>query len=285
MKTLNFTVLFLICFNSVAQENLSNRKLIVHAEYGFSEGNYFLMSDDYWYSKIPDFTPPADSLGFSKSNSYNLGMFINSTVKLSLEKELKVPFLAAKNIVSTFGLTMGIGSKNYSGLNFYKNTRQLIDTLTSSQTGSQYYVYENKSENIEAAYYSNSAFFGLKSMNHTDLSKRISFGFGFELAYGFSYNDRIVHTTQSNAYYENSLPQMMYDSEYKSTIYQGPFLQSVLCNFPVEVGFRIQKKNGGLFENTAVTLNVVPSLNWSFVEKTQTFNGIMNYSVGIRQIF
>lgn len=285
MKALNFAVLFVLSFNLFAQENVSNKKLIVHGEYGFSEGNYFLLSDEYWYSKIPNFTPPADSLGFEKSNSYNFGIFINSTVKLSIEKELTIPFLSNKNIVSTLGLTMGVGSRNHAGLNFYKNTRQIIDTLTSSQTSSQYFVYENKSESIEAGYYSNSAFFGLKSMNRTNINKRLSFGLGFELAYGFSYNNRIIHTTQSNAYYENSVPQMMYDSEYKSTIYEGPVMKSILCNFPLEIGLRIQKKSGGFFENTALTLNVIPSLNWSFIEKTQAFNGIMNYSVGIRQVF
>lgn len=293
MKSLSFACFICFSLSCFAQENRRNdknnsesdRKLIVHGEYGFSEGNFFILPDEYWLTKIPTFSFPADSLGFNKSNSSNFGIFVNSTVKLSIEKELKVSFLNKKNITSTLGLTMGIGSGNYSGLNFYKNTYELIDTLTSSQTGSMYYVYENKSEFKEATYISNTAFFGFKSMNRTNMKKRLSLGIGFEFAYGFSYNNRILHNYGQNSYFENSLPSMNTNSEYSSTVFEGPFLQSILFNFPIEIAIRIQKKEGSVFENSAITLNTSPSLNWSFVEKTQFFNGIMNYGIGFRQVF
>ncbi|MFN5983903.1 MAG: hypothetical protein ACK46Y_12095 [Fluviicola sp.] len=285
MKTLSFAFFISLSVSCFAQENLANRKLIVHGEYGFSGANYFSMPDEYWYSKVPGFSEPSDSLGFDRSNSSNYGIFINSIVKLSVEKELKVSFLNQKNITSTLGIVMGIGSQNHSGLNFYKNTREIIDTLTSSQTGQNFYVFENKSEFRSASYFSNSAFFGLKSMNRTNLNRRISFGLGFELAYGFSYDNRIIYNVGESSYLENSLPEMNTQSDYSSTVFEGPFLQSVLFNFPLEIAFRIQKKTGGIFENSAITLNVAPSLNWTFVEKTQSFNGVIGYGIGFRQVF
>ncbi len=276
-------VMTLFCVNVLqAQEN--NKKLIVHAEYGFSGTNYFILKDDYWFEHVPNFTVPADSLGFQRRNGSNNGIFVNSIAQISLEKEIVKPFLSSKNITSTIGVVLGTGANNHSGLTFYKNTEGNVDTLTSSLNGFQYFVSESRSESQSAYYFSNSAFFALRSMNRTNINRRLSFGLGFDLGYGFSFNDRmfsekVVSVYSSSAYSGTS------NTEISTTDFKGPFTQNFLFNFPIELAVRLQKKPERFLTNSAISINFLPSLNWTFVAKSQSFKGILSYAIGFRQVF
>jgi hypothetical protein len=110
--------------------------------------------------------------------------------------------------------TFGGFNNIYLSDNFSQDKRFVYDTLTSSQTGNQYFmdsVYQiNRHRNFEAKMIS----FGIGAHVEKAITKRFSAEFGFDAIYSFSMNSRVsayefksAYTTQSSnsmfSYYDN----------------------------------------------------------------------------------
>jgi hypothetical protein len=118
--------------------------------------------------------------------------------------------------------TFGGFNNIYLSDNFSQEKRFVYDTLTSSQTGNQYFmdsVYQiNRHRNFEAKMIS----FGIGAHFEKAITKRFSAEFGFDAIYSFSMNSRVNAYEFKSAYTAQSSNSMFsYYDNYNSYYGQG----------------------------------------------------------------
>lgn len=233
--------------------NTKNPRFIVKMTHGMANSVNFDFTRDQWDKMTPGFEIP-DSLttGFNgfdindniyttSSNQYYLFSFslINGAAKQPGRK-----FLAT----TTFHL--GYGPELQAEKRWYHENRQIIDTLTSSQNGQEYYVYGNRNQTIAKRYTSRSIVFGVGEHIATNPNRLFQFETGFDLLCMMS----IVSETRASyldTYLVEGLPDESQGYAYpqpllnetRAQTFSNKFIPGVIMRVPLEMSFKLSRKS------------------------------------------
>ena len=154
-----FAVLFVlvngISFSQKDSLNTKNPRFIVKMTHGMSSSTNFDFTPDKWARMTPGFEIP-DSL---KPNDNGIYFYDNTHVFSSGSYYMfSFSFIngkdkqAGRKLLSTTSIHIGLGPEMRANKYWRHENKQVIDTLTSSQNGQQYYVYGNRNQTIAKSY-------------------------------------------------------------------------------------------------------------------------------------
>ncbi len=191
----------------------------------------------------PNTYPPSDGEGTytSSSSSYFMVSFalINNP-----EKQ------AGKRYRTTTTFHLGYGPSLRAERNWVNEDRKVIDTLTSSQTGNQYFVTQNRRKDLSKTYNAQSILFGIGQHFSTNPNRVFQFETGIDLL-GYVSIMSDVSVSYSDAYYIEGVPAGTTNPGYPEPVsqvverreYKGKTLAGLIMRMPLDISFRLSKKN------------------------------------------
>ncbi len=233
--------------------NTKNPRFIVKMTHGMANSVDFDFTRSQWDKITPGFDIP-DSLttsfngvdinnnnGSTSANQYYMFSFslINGAAKQPGRK-----FLAT----TTFQL--GYGPELMAEKRWYHENRQMIDTLTSSQNGMEYYVYGNRNQTIVKRYTSKTVVFGVGQHIATNPARLFQFETGFDALCMMS----ILSETRASyldTYLIEGLPdesqayayQQPLLNESRAETFSSNFIMGLLMRVPLEMSFKLSRKS------------------------------------------
>ncbi len=272
-------VFFSIVMNSVAQTE-NSLPLYISYDFGLGAINSITFSESFWQKIAPSFQNPNDSLGFNQN--YSAGIISSGFHQLSFEKEIKAVYLNSKKLHQTLGFSLGFAPQINSSKSFGKQETIFYDTLTSSQTGNQTYLYTTNWNYIGLDYSASRIFFGINMKTFSNDLRRISGGLGFDFNYFFTSNANL--SFQTSSYKENS---DIYSSEqeFESTftrIENAPIMHGLIMKLPLFLNYRLSKKETSFLSKTWISAQFTPILDWTFYDKNQWLNNGFWGGIGVK---
>ncbi len=233
--------------------NTKYPRYIVKMTHGMANSIEFDFTRTQWDKMTPGFDIP-DSLttGFNgvdinedvhttSSNQYYLFSFslINGAAKQTGRK-----FLAT----TTFHL--GYGPEMSARKRWYHEDRQVIDTLTSNQTGQEFYIYGNRNQTIEKSYYSRSIVFGIGEHIATNPDRLFQFETGVDVLCMISLISE-VRASYLDSYFVEGAPSDGSGYAYQQPILDEPRAESfsgntkagLIMRVPLEMSFKLSRKS------------------------------------------
>lgn len=233
--------------------NTKNPRFIVKMTHGMANSVDFDFTRSQWDKMTPGFDIPDslttgfngfdinDNIQTTSGNQYYLFSFslINGAAKQPGRK-----FLAT----TTFHL--GYGPELRAEKRWYHENRQIIDTLTSNQSGQEYYVYGNRNQTIAKRYTSRSIVFGIGEHIATNPNRLFQFETGFDLLCMMS----IVSETRASyldTYLVEGLPDESQGYNYPQPVlnearaetFSNKFISGVIMRVPLEMSFKLSRKS------------------------------------------
>jgi hypothetical protein len=178
------------------------------------------------------------------------------------------------------------GSSNSFSAGFSKDTYTPYDTLTSSQTGEQFYVDSVHSENYFMDYRSQQLRIESSLIYRTNVEKRWSVYAGIGASLGISYNAH-THISYSTSDYVSSNYSSTYSSNYYDVTehFRNKMNVSSSVFVPMGIDFRIGK-NKEFWKRLHVYYEMKPSLSFLSVPELRTFTSVnMVNSFGLKVTF
>ncbi|TSJ48049.1 hypothetical protein FO442_02645 [Fluviicola chungangensis] len=233
--------------------NTKNPRFIVKMTHGMANSVVFDFTRSQWDKMTPGFEIPdslttgfngveiKDNIHTTSSNQYYLFSFslINGAAKQPGRK-----FLAT----TTFHL--GYGPELRAENRWYHEDREIIDTLTSSQNGQEYYVYGNRNQTIAKRYTSKSIVFGVGEHIATNPNRLFQFETGFDLLCMLSivsevrasYLDSYLLEGLPNEGQGYAYPQPLLN-ETKAQTFSNKLTSGVIMRVPLEMSFKLSRKS------------------------------------------
>lgn len=228
-------------------------RFIVKMTHGMTNSSEFDFTNAEWQRMTPGFDIPDSlttglngidynsDLHSTSSNQYYMFSFslINGANKQAGRK-----FLAT----TTFHLGYGpeLSAKKY----WYHENEQVIDTLTSNQTGQEYYVYGNRNQTISKSYRSRSIVFGIGQHIATNPDRLFQFETGVDVLCMISVMSE-VRASYLDSYFVEGMPSEGSGYVYQQPILGDPRAESFLGNtvaglimrVPLDMSFKLSKKS------------------------------------------
>jgi len=281
--TLTLFLLSVLFIGKVAfsQETPKNDHLITLGfNWGIADQHLLNLSNNTWNKYTPSFVIPADSLNFSHGNY--LGYGINSIVQGSIHFSYHTKLLDSKRIRSSVGIVFGGGSNFQSNQNWYRSETIRLDTLTSSQTGEQFFVDSTSEHSIGRTFVSDEFTIGLSQHFQTDPTRRFSLHLSFIAQYGFSINSKM--TTYERTWSNSSSYDKDYYSDYHQevlTMDRVPSAHSLSILIPLEISVQ-PWKNTKKMQGISIGLSVRPNVKLLKIDDQRTTLTGMLYGVSLR---
>lgn len=177
------------------------------------------------------------------------------------------------------------GASNSFSAGFSKDTYAPFDTLTSSQTGEQFYIDSVHSENYFMDYRSQQLRIESSLIYRTNVEKRWSVYAGIGASLGLSYNAH-THISYSTSDYISST-YSNYSGNYSTATehYRNKTNISTSLFVPMGVDFRIGK-NKEFWKRLHLYYEMKPSLSFLSVPELRTFTSVnMINSFGLKVTF
>jgi hypothetical protein len=277
MKYFGTLFFIMLIFTSFAQEE---KKVSIHNVYLLNGSNYMTapFEDPSVFQGMASESQilAQDLTGFTSSVLYPGMSGENSTTSLLIG----LSFKDRENQILRLGINHRIGM--YAHTNLSKTTKTPYDTLTSSQTGEQYFV-----DSIETTYIqgdAHSEYLGIEAsmIFQTADEYRWSFFGGFGIGLGIAFNNEI-RINEFNYNYASGFQSSYYESNsQRSEIFKADSYLSSTLFFPLGIDFRIGK-NRPFWQRVHLLLELRPSLTVASIpEYTTVVNPAMNGNVGLR---
>ena len=217
-------------------------------DFDFTNAQWEKMTPGY---QIPDSLKPSEmgmiygnDLHTYSSNSYYMFSFsfINGKNKQ-----------AGKKFLSTTSIHLGYGPEFAARKNWYHENIQVIDTLTSNQTGQEFYVTGNRSQTISKTYRSQTVAFGVGQHIATNPARIFQFETGVDVLCLLSVASK-VRASYVDTYTIDGLPQSFQGgypipvtspSTYESSqeTFANKFTMGVIMRVPLEMSFKLSRKS------------------------------------------
>lgn len=202
---------------------------------GFQFGDSMLMN--------PNTYPPSDGEGTYTSSSSAYFMFSFALIN-NPEKQ------AGKRYRTTTTFHLGYGPSLRAERSWVNENRKVIDTLTSSQTGNQYFVTENRRKDLSKTYDAQSIIFGIGQHFSTNPNRVFQFETGIDLL-GYVSIMSNVHVSYTDAYYIEGVPPGSFNPGYPEPVsqveerreYKGKTLAGLIMRMPLDFSFKLSKKS------------------------------------------
>lgn len=256
MRTYFVTLFILsagICF-SQQKDTLKKYtpRFIVKMTHGMTSRNEFDFTNAEWAGMTPGFTVP-DSLNliFSGGNGGNVRSFSSDSYYM-----FSFSFINGKNkqvgrkFLSTTNIHLGYGPEVTAGRVWSDEYSQVIDTLTSSQNGQEYYVVGNRVQTISKAYRSRTIAFGIGQHIATNPDRIFQFETGVDVLCLLSIASEL-QASYTDEYLIEGIPNNGFQYEYPQPVTQeartenfsGIFTAGLIMRVPLEMSFKLSKKN------------------------------------------
>ena len=233
--------------------NTKNPRFIVKMTHGMANSVDFDFTRSQWDKMTPGFDIP-DSL----TTSFN-GVDINdNTGSTSASQYYMFSFSlingAAKQpgrkFLATTTFQLGYGPELMAEKRWYHENRQMIDTLTSSQNGMEYYVYGNRNQTIVKRYTSKTVVFGVGQHIATNPARLFQFETGFDLLCMMSVLSE-TRASYLDTYLIEGLPdesqgyayQQPLLNESRAETFSSNFIMGILMRVPLEMSFKLSRKS------------------------------------------
>ena len=233
--------------------NTKNPRFIVKMTHGMANSVEFDFTRSQWDKMTPGFDIP-DSL----TTSFN-GVDINdNTGSTSASQYYMFSFSlingAAKQpgrkFLATTTFQLGYGPELMAEKRWYHENRQMIDTLTSSQNGMEYYVYGNRNQTIVKRYTSKTVVFGVGQHIATNPARLFQFETGFDLLCMMSVLSE-TRASYLDTYLIEGLPdesqgyayQQPLLNESRAETFSSNFIMGILMRVPLEMSFKLSRKS------------------------------------------
>lgn len=259
MKTsIQYLFVLLSGFSFAQQKDSTGQKtpsFIIKMTHGMISENRFDFTKSEWERLTPGFQfgdsmladpstyPPSDGEGTYSSSSSTYFMLSFALIN-NPEKQ------AGKRYRTTTTFHLGYGPSLRAERNWVNENRKVIDTLTSSQTGNQYYVTENRRRDLSKTYNAESIIFGVGQHFSTNPDRVFQFETGIDLLCYVSILSEI-NVSYIDAYYIEGLPDNGWDPGYQEPImqqeesrgYKGKTVAGFIMRMPLDFSFKLSKKS------------------------------------------
>jgi hypothetical protein len=170
----------------------------------------------------------------------------------------------------------------YAHTNYYKNESTPYDTLTSSQTGEQFFVDSTHTTSL----YANgiSEYLGVEGsmIFRTSNEERWSFYAGFGLSLGFCFNNRITVIQNEYNFVSGYYGSSNYADNTKTEYLKSDGYLSTTLFFPLGIDFTTGKKRD-FWKRVHLFAELRPSLTVASIPNYETtINPAMNGNLGLR---
>lgn len=233
--------------------NTKNPRFIIKMTHGMANSVDFDFTRSQWDKMTPGFDIP-DSL----TTSFN-GVDINdNTGSTSASQYYMFSFSlingAAKQpgrkFLATTTFQLGYGPELMAEKRWYHENRQMIDTLTSSQNGMEYYVYGNRNQTIVKRYTSKTVVFGVGQHIATNPARLFQFETGFDALCMMSVLSE-TRASYLDTYLIEGLPdesqgyayQQPLLNESRAETFSSNFIMGILMRVPLEMSFKLSRKS------------------------------------------
>lgn len=276
------TCFLLLCItNAVFSQEESSKNVSISEVQLFSGLNYYSI-DNISLNEISNFAPNSailskDYSGFNNNNNTNYGTYLDQ----SLSAMLGISF---KNKPKTL-LRIGLNYQNKTNLysHYYREDTYTYDTLTSSQTGQQYFLDSTTLKYLYMYQGSQQVHFDASFIFSTDPTARWSLyggvgvliGISFNSYTALSYGEAYSSNEYSNSNYyssDNSLFERFHNKNYMSSSVYLPF----------GVDFRIGTKRP-FWNRLHLFYEARPMLSFSSIpEWKQVVNMNLTQGIGVK---
>lgn len=269
-------------------------RFIVKMTHGMTNRNQFDFTNSEWDRMTPGFQIP-DSLkvGTGSDSNDNIHSFTNDSYYMfsfsfinGRDKQVGRKFQATTVIHLGYGPEIA-ASKYW----FYEN-RQIIDTLTSNQTGQEYYVTGDRTQTISKTYHSRTIAFGVGQHIATNPNRIFQFETGLDVLCLLSVASR-VKASFTDSYLIDGIPQNLNNGfsyptpetkELTAINYSGTFTTGLIMRIPLEMSFKLSKKSP-VASRMRIGAELNPGLAMQFTKGKTSNNFSMSGGMNFRFAF
>lgn len=259
MKTYIQYLFVLLSGFSFAQQKDSTRQkapaFIIKMTHGMINESKFDFTKAEWDRLTPGFQlgdsllanpstfPPSDGEG-TYSSSSSAYFMVSFALINNPEKQ------AGKRYRTTTTFNLGYGPSLRAERNWTNENRKVIDTLTSSQTGNQYFITENRRQSLSKTYTAQSMIFGIGQHFSTNPERIFQFETGIDLLCYVSILSE-VNVSYTDATYIEGAPDGSLYPGYQEPImqqeesrgYNGKTLAGLIMRMPLDFSFKLSRKS------------------------------------------
>lgn len=275
-----FLLIYGIGFSQEKDTSESTPAFILKISTGFVGANKLAFTDQEW-ERIAPGIPVQSSFTVNLSGFDSLDGDYNDTYAL-----LSFSFLnnkekqALKNYRTTTSIHLGMGPEVRASAYWEHEDKQIIDTLTSSQTGLSSYVIGNRRQDIQKTYRSKTLMLGLGQHILTNPDKIVQFETGLDVFLLLAtksriksyYTDRYIVEGGTESHYMKPALNPDLAVKDKSRMIPGLFVR-----VPLEISFKLSHE--GKWKNFRFGLFVDPGLGMEFTKGKVSSN--FNVSTGL----
>ncbi|MNU81489.1 hypothetical protein D3C71_711490 [compost metagenome] len=286
MKTYIQYLFVLLSGFSFAQQKDSTRQkppaFIIKFTHGMNNSSEFGFTHSEWGKMTPDFQVPDSlspgGLGYFPNNIENVSSFSSdSYYMLSFSLINNKEKQAGKKYRTTTTFHLGYGPQLKASKRWIHEDRQIIDTLTSSQTGTSYYVTGNRRQDLIKTYRAQSIVFGVGQHFSTNPDRIFQFETGVDLLCFMSIVSEVKLAYVDTYAVENAPANYGYqypvlnDPIHKN--YGGKFTAGMIMRVPLDFSFKLSRKNPVMSRmRIGAELNPGMAMHFSRTLITSNFN-------------
>ncbi|WP_300663864.1 hypothetical protein [Fluviicola sp.] len=256
MKTYIQYLFVLLSGFSFAQQKDSVRQktpaFILKFTHGLNNSSEFDFSKSQWDKMTPDFQIP-DSLkpgGFGYFPENKDDVYANSSdayFMLSFGLINNKEKQAGKKYRTTTTFHLGYGPQLRATKRWLYESHEVIDTLTSSQNGSAYYLSGTRRQDLVKTYRSQSLIFGVGQHFSTNPNRIFQFETGIDLLCFMSIISEIKLSYFDSYTVDNAPQGYSYVSptltDPVSRDYGGKFIAGMIMRLPLDLSFKLSRNN------------------------------------------
>jgi hypothetical protein len=282
-RTIQLLCFYFLCTGVLfAQDEVKSIRI---SEFHFQNGIGFNSSQHYGLGDFMLLAPNSvllnnDLTGFQSNNYF---MFNGSQGSNYQSLQLGLSFKKSPSPIWRIGISnVSLGSISRD---FSKTTTTTYDTLTSSQTGQQYFLDSTYSENYNMRYSAQQLRLETSLIYRTDPTKRWSVYTGLGASFGVSYNAQTVveYTSYNNASTMSEYYSTTEQGESKLEYFENKMNFSTSIFIPMGVDFRMGK-NREFWKRLHLYYEMKPSITYTAIpelKRITTVNLINSFGIKV----
>lgn len=295
MKTFIPYLFLLVAGVSFSQKQDSTKakqiSYVFKASIGGISSNKIAFSDEGWNQLTPGFQVPdsfqanpngADYLGTKANDDYTLYSF---SFVHNKEK------WAAKNFRLSTTIHFGDGPEAQVSSYWFHESKTVIDTLNSSQTGNPYYVIGNRRQDIQKYYRVKSIMIGIGERFSLRPDRVFQFETGLDVYFLFAKPSAIQSQIRDN-YYLEGVNENYYQppvpapalNETQTTDYKAKMAKGLLVSMPLDISFALSKKNR-FFKRVRLGFETNHGIAFQFTPGKTSYNYSKSWAMNLRYEF
>lgn len=250
-----FAVLFVLVTGiGFSQQNDSLKtktpRFIVKMTHGMINENRIGFTNSQWEEmtpgfEIPDSLKPMDQWGFGN----NFGSFSSNSYYMFTFSLINGKDKTGRKFQATTTFHLGYGPQISNRKQWYHERREVVDTLTSSQSGQQYFVYGNRSQTISKEYHSQTLAVGVGQHIATNPNRIFQFETGLDVLCLLGITSQVrasyldTYTIEGSPYDFGTPYPYETTQEQRTGTFSGDFAFGLIMRVPLEMSFKLSRKN------------------------------------------